>query len=287
MGWGTTVKERVRTYWDERPVGTADVAEDPATLDFFAALDARRYSLEPFIDRYARFEERAGMRLLEIGCGTGGDLVRFARSGSRAVGIDLSWRSIELARRRIRLVRVDAKVMVADAESLPFPNASFETVYSWGVLHHTPDVPRALSEIGRVLAPGGDACVMLYQRHSLFALQAWMRYALFRGRPLRTLTDVIASHVESPGTKAYTVDEAAMMFRRARLEIVRIDRIVTPWDLRVGRRRFLPRGVARSVPSAFGWFMVVEARSPGQGVHPETPRASRLGRHENDRLGRS
>jgi hypothetical protein len=81
--------------------------------------------------------------------------------------------------------------------------AGTDFAYSWGVLHHTPDTARALGEVQRVLRPGGELCVMLYNRHSLVALQAWVLCGLLRRRPRRSLAAIIAAHVEGPGTRAY------------------------------------------------------------------------------------
>jgi SAM-dependent methyltransferase len=129
-------------------------------------------------------------------------------------------------------------------------------VYSWGVIHHTPDVAAAAAEIVRVVKPGGRICVMIYHRHSLVALQAWILNGLLRGRPLRTLKDVIASHIESPGTQAFTVREACRLFPG--IEPLTATTVVTPYDVRIARSRFLPRWVQRLVPRRFGWFLVVE-----------------------------
>lgn len=254
------LKEAVRRFWDERPCGTGDVAGvAEGSAEFFDALDARRYLLEGFIERYARFADQAGRRVLEIGCGAGGDLLRFARAGARVTGVDLSPHSIALARRRFELVGLPADLRVADAEALPFPDGRFDLVYSWGVLHHTPDTPCALAEAARVLAPGGRACIMLYHRHSLFALQAWLRYAFGRGHPGRSVADVLAAHVESPGTKAYTRKEAARLLVAAGFAKPVVEPVLTPWDCRIGRRRFLPGWCRRILPEGLGWFLVLRA----------------------------
>jgi SAM-dependent methyltransferase len=146
------------------------------------------------------------------------------------------------------------ELQVADAESLPFEDDRFDVVYSWGVIHHTPDVPQAAREIVRVLKPGGRFCVMVYNRHSLVGLQTWIRYAALRGRPWVGLRDVIADHMESPGTQAYTAREAASLFPASQ---VRVDTRITAYDLRLGRRRFLPTWTWSLVPARFGWFHVV------------------------------
>jgi ubiquinone/menaquinone biosynthesis C-methylase UbiE len=257
----TTAKELVKRYWNRTPCGTGDVAElREGDAAFFESLDARRYTLEPFIDQYAGFGRRYGRRVLEIGCGAGGDLLRFARGGAAVTGVDLSHHSAALVRQRFSLAGLDAAVLVADAEQLPFAEGAFDVVYSWGVLHHTPDTARAIAEAHRVLRSGGEAVVMLYHRRSLFALQAWARYALLRGRPWRPVSEVLAAHVESPGTKAYSVAEVRRMFQDAGFEQITVEPVLTPWDARLGRRRFLPPPLRAMIPQRYGWFLVIQAR---------------------------
>lgn len=171
----------------------------------------RRYELEPYIPGFARFREGAGKSVLEIGVGMGADHLEWAKSRpARLVGIDLTPRAVEHTRTRLGLSGFTPDVQVANAERLPFADASFDVVYSWGVLHHTPDTPAAMREVLRVLKPGGVARIMIYNTRSLTGWLLWARYALLRGHPRRTLADVYAEHLQS-GTKAYTPAEAIAM----------------------------------------------------------------------------
>lgn len=179
-------KEAVRNYWEAAPCGSSLTNSEPGSKAFFDEIETARYRLEPFILQFAEFEYWRDKRVLEIGVGVGTDFVRFARAGAALSGIDLTEASIELVRKRLALEGLDADLRVADAEALPFADGSFDLVYSWGVLHHTPDTERALREARRVLRPGGEARVMLYSRRSWFALGNWARYALVRGRPWRS-----------------------------------------------------------------------------------------------------
>ena len=247
-------KDAVRRFWNEAPCGTRDVSEADERAKF-AELERQRDEREPFIAQYARFDDAKGKRLLEVGVGAGTDHIRFARAGAICTGIDLSETSLETTRRRFQLEGRSSDLRVGDCESLPFADASFDLVYSWGVIHHTPDTPRAAREILRVLRSGGRFCVMIYNRHSLLATQAWLMYGALRGKPTRRFRDVLANHVESPGTKGYTTREATELFAGAR--DVRVETVVTAYDMRIGRRRFLPQWTWSLVPSRLGWFHVV------------------------------
>jgi SAM-dependent methyltransferase len=206
------LKQQVRAYWDVESCGEVyATGEDPAART--GALCGARYALEPYIPEFADFESGAGRDVLEIGVGMGCDHVGWAESGPRSLaGIDLTERAIEFTREHLALRELTSDLRRADAENLPFADASFDLVYSWGVLHHSPDTPRAVSEILRVLRPGGVARVMIYHRWSMTGYMLWARYGLAAGRPWRSLAVIYAHHLESPGTKAYTRHEARRMF---------------------------------------------------------------------------
>jgi len=244
--------ESTRHYWELNPCGSKHTMAAPGTHEFFAEIERRRYELEPFVPRFADFDGARGKRLLEIGVGLGTDFVRFVRAGAHATGIDLTQRSIELVRQRLELEGLTARLETANAEELPFDSDSFERVYSWGVLHHTPRPDAAVAEAIRVLKPGGSGCFMLYGRQSWVAYGLWMRYALLRGRPHRSLHDVIGTHMESAGTKAYSVAELRALF--APLRDLRIEHVGTAYDRRVAGP------LARLTGRWLGWFIVIRGR---------------------------
>jgi SAM-dependent methyltransferase len=160
------LKERVRAFWQANPCGTKFADAEVGTREFFRRVEEHRYRTEWHIPGAAEFERAEGQRVLEVGCGLGTDGARFARSGALYTGVDLTEAAVSLARRRFELEGLAGEFRVSDAESLDFPDESFDLVYSHGVLHHTPDTARAVREIRRVLRPGGRAVVMLYHRDS-------------------------------------------------------------------------------------------------------------------------
>jgi ubiquinone/menaquinone biosynthesis C-methylase UbiE len=163
-----------------------------------------------------------------------------------------------LASRRFELYEYHGDIREADAEALPFRDATFDLVYSWGVIHHAPHPSQVVREIFRVLKPGGRICVMVYHKYSLLAVQAYLACGLFRLQPFQGLDQIIAEHVESPGTRAYSRQQARQLFKN--FSEVRIDTVLTRHDLRYGRRRYLPPWLMKLVPDALGWFMVIQGR---------------------------
>ena len=160
------LKERVRAFWQAHPCGTKFSDAEVGTREFFDRVEAHRYAKEWHIPNAADFAAAKGLRVLEIGCGLGTDGVQFARAGADYTGVDLTEAAIDLARKNFEQCGLQGEFKVADAENLDFADSSFDLVYSHGVLHHTPDIARAVSEIHRVLKPEGRAIVMLYHRDS-------------------------------------------------------------------------------------------------------------------------
>ncbi len=221
-------KREVRRYWEAEPCGSAEASAQEGTPEYYRQIEIRRYTLEPFIHRFARFKSTAGRDVLEIGVGMGTDHMQFARAGARLHGIDLTERGVELVRRRLALERLSSDLRVADAEALPFSDDAFDVVYSWGVLHHTPDTRCAIAEAIRVAKPGGRICIMVYSRHSWVTYGLWLRRGPLSRRPLRSLADVLHHHMESPGTKGFTPHELRTMLTG--IDDLKIEKVSTPYD---------------------------------------------------------
>jgi ubiquinone/menaquinone biosynthesis C-methylase UbiE len=230
----------VRDFWNSEACGERYGSDQ----------DRKRYELEPEIVEFARFPDAAGKRVLEIGVGMGSDFRRWAEAGADTFGTDLTDRAIELTGRRLRGSSLRGLLTISNAEELPFADESFDLVYSWGVLHHTPHTRRAIQEVRRVLRRGGSAKLMLYHRRSWLALAAWVRFGPLRGRLFLSLRQAIAN-MESPGTQAFTRSEVEEMLNGFDSLMVRPR--LTHWD-----RKWWPL-IARLTGNRFGWFLLVEA----------------------------
>ncbi len=253
-------KELVKQYWDNEPCGTRGIPYPVGSFAYYETIAEKRDRLVPFIAQYAQFDKWKGKKVLEVGCGVGSDLIRFAQAGAYAIGIDLSPRSVFLTRERLHLYKYKSEVIEADAENIPYKDNTFDFCWSCGVLHHTPNIKKAISEIHRVIKSGGEICVILYHRRSLVALQMYLVFGLFAMKPWRSIDNILAHNHESLGTKAYTVDEVRRMFSMFKnLEIITQ---VSSYDLRYGRDKYLPNWVGKLVLRGLGWFIVVRGKKP-------------------------
>jgi ubiquinone/menaquinone biosynthesis C-methylase UbiE len=250
------LKEKVKAYWEASPCGASVAAAPRYSVEYFEEIEKSRYRSEPFIHCFAQFTRWRGKKVLEIGCGAGTDSLQFARAGAELYSVDLTSAAVELTRRRLAVYGLPGDVRNADAETLPFPETHFDLVYSWGVLHHTPDTQQALHEVFRVLKVGGRFVIMLYNRHSLVSLHLYLNFALRARRPFRSFKYLLAHHMESADTKGFTRRELRRMF--SRFEDVEIHPVITTWDAYRLPRLWLP--------PALGFFQVITGRKPARGA---------------------
>ncbi len=238
--------QEVRAFWEKHPAGYDQIAhleDDP--LAFLEERDRQTRLLSPKIRENYRMARAAGKRTLDIGCGQGFNAQELVTCGARLTAMDLTSKGLSLARSRFNLRGLKADFVQASAERMPFAEGVFEFVHSSGVLHHTPDIERAVAEMHRVMAPGAEASVMLYNKNSiayrynicikmrllmtfLFLLPAGARAGLLSRRPgLRqyvparwpTSSDVLNAStdfggVENPLSRVYTHAGARRLFAR-------------------------------------------------------------------------
>lgn len=206
-------KDVVKAHWEEEVCGIRIASGTPGSKEYYASIDSHRYWVHPMLHDFAGFSSSHGRRVLEVGLGTGADFMNWVRAGAIATGRDLTEASVQTVKGRLSLEGLDADVAVGDAEKLEFPDDYFDVYYSWGVLHCTPDTAAAFAEAHRVLRPGGSFKVMIYHYPSVSAFLVWLLYG-----PLRlNFTGARAlyeRHVESPGTKLYSVKEARELVGR-------------------------------------------------------------------------
>jgi SAM-dependent methyltransferase len=169
----------VRTYW-HRHIHDLDITRHPVgSRGFFDDLDQYHFEKLHHLPRLVEFDGYRGRTGLDIGCGAGVDLARFAKGGAIVTGVDLAPSAIELARANFDQQGLRAELQVADGEHLPFSDASFDLVFAHGVVQYTPDPRRLVAECRRVLKPDGEAIFQVYNRISwLNALSKLMKVDL-------------------------------------------------------------------------------------------------------------
>ena len=253
----------VRDYWNQH-IHDLEITTHPVgSPGFFADLDQYHFEKLHHLPRLVGFDKYRGRTVLEVGCGAGTDLVRFARGGAVVTGVDLSGSAIVLARQNFEQQGLQADLREADGEHLPFDDTSFDLVYAHGVVQYTSDPAALIRECHRVLKPGGEAIFQVYNRISwLNALSKLMKVAL--------------EHQDAPVLRKYSAGEFRTLlrdFHQVRIVEERFpvkSRLHGGWKgllfntFFVGTFNALPRGLVRR----FGWHLLAfcrKASSPSGG----------------------
>lgn len=264
-------KVQVQKQWDNNPCG-ADTIQglDRDTLEYYRAI--RRFRFEeyaPWMDDVFRFEQRINQDILEIGVGLGSDHFRWASAGNRMTALDLSREHLKHTKRHLDLEGLCTSAHYGDAEQMPFDDATFDFVYSFGVLHHTPNTEVAVQEIHRVLRPGGTTVVGLYHLHSFFYwfstifVQGIIKLGLLR-KGYRRLMSQIEYRDESndaiPLVKVYSRRQARKLFSMFKNVRVRTCHVDHSHFSRFGRLlSAISRRQLENYVGSGGWYVVVEA----------------------------
>jgi len=263
---GDAYKDQTQHQWNNNPVGSQYArGTRPNTLEWYLEIERHRYvDYGPWMPETMEFAEHAGEQVLEVGGGMGTDLAQFAKHGAHVTDVDLSGGHLALAQQNFSLRGLTGRFVHHDAETLPFDDNSFDLVYSNGVIHHSPHTDRIVSEIFRVLKPGGKAILMVYAETSFAYWRSLVLMVALREERLltRSMGDVLSRFVEltendaQPLVKVYTKASLRRLMR-AFTDITIVQRQMEPVDLPPVLRRFLP-----FFEKISGWNLIVKARKP-------------------------
>jgi SAM-dependent methyltransferase len=276
--------ERVRDYWNSRPCNLRHSPEPIGTRQYFDQVEARKYFVEPHIPGFAQHQRWAGQRVLEIGCGLGTDTIAFARAGAHVTAVDLSGRSLDLARQRAEVFGLQDRIQFVEANAERLSEfvspAPYDLVYSFGVIHHTPHPERVLEQIRtHFMGPRSTVKLMVYYRWS------WKVFAiLFREAhgAFWRLDEAVARNSEAqtgcPVTYTYTRRSARELLAQSGFQVdeLFVDHIF-PFVVRdyIQYRytkaipfRWLPAPVMRGLERRLGWHLCVTARLASSGMRP-------------------
>jgi ubiquinone/menaquinone biosynthesis C-methylase UbiE len=268
----------VRGWWSSNPMTydwRGEIPYEPGSPEYLEEVE-RRFLRETWFAQppgakpfsgLIPFDELAGKDVLEIGVGTGVHARLLAESGARLSAVDLTPTAVDLTNKRLALHGLEADVREADAERLPFPDASFDFVWSWGVIHHSESTDAVVHEIARVLRPGGRLALMIYHRSSI---TYWIQYQLIRGvfagRLLRESPAEVANRY-SDGVIArhYTRGGLARLlepwFENVETQVMGqvSEAIPLPAALRRPVERVVPLALRHALVRRWGWFLVATA----------------------------
>jgi 2-polyprenyl-3-methyl-5-hydroxy-6-metoxy-1,4-benzoquinol methylase len=265
----------VNAYWNARPCNIRHSPKPVGTKEYFDEVEARKYFVEAHIPGFAAFDRWKGKKVLEIGCGIGTDTINFARHGAHVTAVDLTEKSLEVARQRARVFGLEDRIrfIQANAEDLSsyVPVEAYDLVYSFGVIHHTPHPERVTEQIKKYVKPDTSIRIMVYNRWSWKVL--WIALVFGKGQVWK-LDRLIAEYSEAqtgcPVTYSYSRRSGKKLLHDQGFRITStfVDHIF-PYSIpeyvqyrykKVWYFRWMPRFLFRSLERLFGWHLCLMAR---------------------------
>lgn len=267
--------KKVKNYWDKRPCNIKHSSARIGTKKYFNEVEKRKYFVEPHILGFAEFNKWKGENILEIGCGIGTDTINFARDGTNVTAIDISSESLAIASERAYIFKLNnIRFYEGNAEELqkilPKEPRTYDLIYSFGVIHHTPHPERVIQQISYYSHPGTILKIMIYYRYSWKVLWILLTYSYGAFWNLKKL---IAKYSEAqtgcPITYTFTKREIKKLLNKYGFEIkgMGVDHIFS-YKIpdykqykykKVWCFRYLPKFIFRWLEKKFGWHLCITA----------------------------
>jgi len=251
-----TETKNVRAFWNKAVPMT--FVDKPMTYEQKRKF---RYELQDYMHDVFKFEKYKGKRILEIGVGGGLDTSEFLRNGAEVVSIDFSELSVKSASYMIKEAGLEPKIFLSDATKIPFQDNQFDTVYSYGVIHHIPNVENVLDEISRLLRPGGTFTGMVYNKdsllyaYSIIYLHGIKEGLLEKGMNEDDLAAMFSERfTDNQYTKMYTKETLTLLLKKYFSNVsvdVYFDVIDTP------QKRKVKYNIEK--PNKLGWHLIFNA----------------------------
>jgi ubiquinone/menaquinone biosynthesis C-methylase UbiE len=266
----------VRNFWNRRPCNIRHSPSPVGSREYFDQVEARKYYVEPHIPPFADFPRWNGKTVLEVGCGIGTDTINFARNGAHVTAVDLSEKSIELAHQRADIFGVSDRIRFycGNCEDLQntLPSGTYDLVYSFGVIHHTPYPERAVEQIAKFMGPASELRVMVYSKVSYKLFWIMKEKGIW---DLSLMDALIAENSEAqsgcPVTYTYTMDEARRLLTGFEILEMRKAHIFT-WDVDAYRNYEYRKDATwahvsderlKELEKELGWHLLIRAKLAG------------------------
>jgi len=250
--------DNVKSYWNNQPCNIKHSDKEVGTFEYFEEVSAKRYTAEPHISEFAKFNDCEGKDVLEIGCGIGTDGIEFLKSGANYTATELSEKSADIARKRFDAYGYDVDVYVGNSENLCdfLPEKQYDVIYSFGVIHHTPNPDKVFSKIKKYLKDDGVLRIMLYAKDS------WKGYMIDEG------LDQPEAQYGCPIANMYTKEEVVNLLSDYDVTSIKQDHIFTykipeykqglfvkePWFENMNDKVF------SAMKKHLGWHLLIEAK---------------------------
>lgn len=266
-------KDEVKKYWNNRPCNINHSKKPIGSREYFDEVEKKKYFVEPHIPKFAQFDRWKGKKVLEIGCGIGTDSINFVRAGADLTIVEFSEKSLDICKDRFKIFGLEAKFYCGDVEKLEdfLPKQQFDLIYSFGVIHHTPNPSKAFEEISKYMYENTELRVMLYSKISYKLFWVMMENNI---KKIQNMESLIRKNAEAqyncPVAYTYTFDEIRNMLEKYGIKVRNIwkDHIFT-WNIPEYKKGIYKKdkyweGVSKDLFKQFekelGWHTMIVAR---------------------------
>ncbi len=260
--------DTVKNFWNSRPCNIRHSTREVGTKEYFDDVQRRKYFVEPHIPEFAQFDLWWDEKVLELGAGLGTDSINFARNHAKLTCIELSEKSIELCKKRFEVYKLKANFYLGNAEQLSeiVPIEEYDLIYSFGVIHHTPNPEKVLSEMKYYMGEKTEARIMLYSKYSWKAFENFIRSGWRFGFNFKKTIQYFAE-AQSGCPVAYTYSARELKELLKDFEIVSMNKAhIFPYKVKdyvnyVYKKRFIfrimPKRFFSWLESVLGWHWLI------------------------------
>lgn len=254
----TATISEVKKFWDDRPCNIRHSGKDIGTKEYFDEVEAKKFFVEPHILDFTEFSNWEGKKVLEIGCGLATVGANFAINGAEYTGVELSESSLELAKKRFEVVGQKGSFYSGNAEELSsfVPVETYDLIYSFGVIHHSPHPEKIISEIKKYMNENSTLKIMLYAKDS------WKNYMIEAG------FDQPEAQYGCPIANTYTKQEVIELLNGYEVLSIEQDHIfpyqVEPYKngeyIKQPWFDSMPPEMFRTLEKNLGWHLLITAK---------------------------
>jgi 2-polyprenyl-3-methyl-5-hydroxy-6-metoxy-1,4-benzoquinol methylase len=264
--------KNVKEYWNSRPCNIRHSKKDVGSVEYFNEVEARKYLVEPHIPEFAEFNKWKGKKVLEIGCGIGTDSINFAKAGAILTCVELSDVSLDLCKKRFKEFKLSAKFYNGNCEELSkfLPIEDYDLIYSFGVIHHTPNPELVYNEIKKYMNKNTEVRLMLYARHSWKTFEFFILNGhKFNYNLKKTIQYYAEAQLNCPVAFTYTKKELKDIFKD--FNIIEIKKthifpyIIKDYINHIYKKklilRLMPKKLFNKLESLLGWHYLIKLKN--------------------------
>lgn len=264
--------DEIKNYWNQRPCNINHSKKELGTKEYFEEVEKRKYTVEPHIPDFAKFDFWKGKKVLEIGSGIGTDSINFAKSGANITCVELSDKSLEICKKRFEVYNLKANFYNCDAEHLSeiVPVEEYDLIYSFGVIHHTPKPEKVIQEIKKYMGSKTEVRIMLYSKYSWKTFEFFILNGYKFGFNLKkTIQYYAEAQLNCPIAYVYTEKEIKNLLKDFEIIDIKKDHIfpyiIGDYINHIYKKRLifklLPKKVFNILKKNLGWHYLIKFKN--------------------------